>query len=104
MTLLTTLSINVNQRPNWSITEDSVQKVAAMRPVLDCIAILGKARVKSTTMVVSDRFLSKTPGDRLMWAPATWITQRWTMEEKRFWVEEVMLAMQDSQFFSELHR
>lgn len=99
MTLLEKVYINVDQRPNWSICADAEQKEAAMRPVLDCLAILGKTPAKSTMIVVSDRHLSRMSDANLGGASTAWIPYRWTVEEKRMWVEEVKLAIQDTQFF-----
>ncbi|KAF6221860.1 hypothetical protein HO133_001828 [Letharia lupina] len=99
MTLLEKVYINVDQRPNWSICADAEQKEAAMRPVLDCLAILGKTPAKSTMIVVSDRHLSRMSDANLAGASTAWISCRWTVEEKKMWVEEVKLAIQDTQFF-----
>ena len=95
MTLLDTVYINVDQKPNWSRSADAEQKEIAMSLVLDCLAVLGKTPAKSTMIVVSDRFLSSRTSAVLVSANASWITHRWTITEKRLWVERVRAAMKE---------
>ncbi len=95
MTLLDTLYINVDQKPDWSGSADAEQKDIAMSPVRGCLAILGKTPAKSTMIVVSDRFLSSRTNAVLVSADPTWVTHRWTITEKRLWVERVRLAMKE---------
>ncbi len=99
MTLLDTLYINVDQKPNWSGSADAEHKEIAMSPVLDCLAVLGKTPAKSTTIVVSDRFLSSRTSAVLVSADPTWITHRWTITEKRLCVHRLESAFQDMQLF-----
>lgn len=99
MKLLETLYINVDQRPKWSTSADAERKKMAMKPVLDCLTILGKMQAKSTMIMVSDRFLSGKLEFYPAIAPAFWNTHRWTMKEKRLWVEEVKFAIQNMQLF-----
>ena len=98
MTLLETIYINVDQHPLWATSHDAEQKERDMEPLLDCLAILGRIPAKSTTIVVSDQHLSKNQ-ERLVSAPSSFITHRWTMEEKRMWVAEVKLTMEELRSF-----
>ena len=93
MTRLKTLYINVDQRPGWSTSSDAKEKEISMRPVMNNLAILGKAPAKSTIIILSDRDLARYPDSR------TSSAQDWTMDEKRMWVQEVKLAIQDMQLF-----
>lgn len=93
MTRLKTLYINVDQRPFWSTSSDAIEKERSMRPVMNNLAILGKAPAKSTMIILSDRFLARHPQTSIS------STQGWTMDEKRLWVQEVKLAIQDVQDF-----
>ena len=98
MTLLDKVYINVDQHPNWCLSDDPREKREAMRPVLDCLAILGIAPAKSTTIIVSDQYLSGASDEILMSAPPHWITDRWTVKEKRLWVAGVESAIEIRNF------
>ena len=91
MTRLKTLYINVDQRLNWSTSYDVVKQERSMRPVLNSLAILGRAPAKSTIIILSDRDLARYEQH------TTSSTPRFAMDEKRLWVQEVRLAMQDVQ-------
>ncbi|KAM0799971.1 hypothetical protein BDR22DRAFT_272788 [Usnea florida] len=91
MTRLKTLYINVDQLPSWSTSSDAREKEKSMRPVFNNLAILGKAAAESTIITLSDRYLAQYPHHTI------WSTPRWTMDEKRLWVQEVRLAIQDVQ-------
>ena len=97
MTLLDTIYINMDQPPLWVTCDDAEQKEKDMKPLLDCFAIIGKP-AKSTTIVVSEQYLSRNP-ECLMYAPSSLITQHSTVEEKRKWVAEAKLTMKDLQSF-----
>lgn len=99
MTRLETIYINVDQQPNWSTSANAEQKKKAMKPVLDCLAVLGRTPAKSMTIIVGDHFLSRASDATLMSAPSHWITDRWTVEEKRLWVADVKLAIAGMQSF-----
>ena len=94
MTRLKALYIHVDQRPSWSTSFDAIEKERSMRPVLNNLAILGKAAAESTIITLSDRYLAQYPQH------TTPSTPRWTMDEKRLWVQEVRLAIQDVQVHS----
>lgn len=99
MTLLDTVYINVDQRPNWSVNSYARQKELAMLPVLDCLAVLGKIHpAKSMVIVVGDQDLASNLHSTL-WIPADWTTRRWTLMEKREWVEMAKLAIKDTELF-----
>ena len=93
MTRLKTLYINLDQGLNWSTSYDAIEKERSMRPVMDSLAILGKSPAKSTIIILSDRGQARHPHSTYSSTP------RWTMDEKRLWVQEVRLAMQDVQLF-----
>ena len=91
MTRIKTLYINVDPRSNWSTSSDVIEKERSMRPVMNVLAMLGKALAKSAVIILSDRLLAGTP-------PNTIRSMRcWTMEERRLWVQEVKSAIQDVQ-------
>ena len=92
MTLLETISINVDQKVNWSWALGSNGKDKAMKPVLDCLAVLGKTPVQFPTIFVGDRWLSTISDARLKEHPAM-ISRRWTLKKKREWVDKVKLAI-----------
>ena len=98
MTLINTIYINVDQQPLWTSSADAEQKKQDMKPVLDCLAILGRIPAKSTTIVVSDQYLSQN-SEYIRSPYSIFITLRWTMEEKRMWVAEVKLKMKDLHSF-----
>ena len=97
MTLLDTTYVNMDQPPLWAMSDDAEQNEKDMKTLFDCLAILGK-QAKSTTVVVSDEYLSGYP-ERLMYALSTSITQHWTVEKKRTWIAELKLTMKDLQSF-----
>ena len=100
MTLLEKVYINLDQRSTWpSINVDGDRHVF-MHRLLNCFAILGKTSTQSIEIIVSDRDLSSKFGRLIAWNPATqaqWAAIRWTVEEKREWVEKVKLAIQNRQ-------
>ena len=91
MTRLKTLYINVDQLPSWSTSFDAIEMERSMRPVFDNLTILGKAAAESTIITLSDRYLAQYPQH------TTSSTPRWTMDEKRLWVQEVRLEIRDVQ-------
>ena len=69
-----------------------------LHPVLNCLAILGEASARSLEIIVSDTYLSDKYDGSVALDPDTkaqWAEYRWTVEEKREWVEWVNLAIQD---------
>ena len=64
-----------------------------MAPVIMCLATLGNTTGQSFTVIVSDKFLSSRSDTCLASAPATWVTHRSTVEEKRVWAEKVKKAI-----------
>lgn len=99
MTLLDRVYINVDQRPNFFQSEQDEQKKSAMRPVLDCLANLGKTSAKSIMIVMSTQFISRFADGISVRVPSVWIGRLWSVEEKRLWVAEVKSAIEDMQLF-----
>ena len=101
MTLLEKVYVNLDQWPTWpTISVDRERYIDAMQPVLNCLAILGKTSTPSIEIIVSDQHLSNKFGGSAALDPGTqamWAEIRWTLEEKRKWVEKVKLAIRASQ-------
>ena len=99
MALLEKIYVNLNQRSIWPGINIDGDKIF-MHRLLNCFAILGKTSTRSIEIIVSDRHLSNKFGGLVAWNPATqapWAEIRWTVEEKREWVEKVKLAIQNRQ-------
>ena len=100
MTLLEKVYINLDQRSTWpGINVDGHRHIFLPR-LLDSLAILGNTSTRSIEIIVSDRHLSSKFGRLVVWNPAfqaQWAEIRWTLEEKRDWVEKVKMAIQDRQ-------
>ena len=60
---------------------------------MKALAMLGKALAKSAVIILSDRLRAGTP--RITIRPI----RRWPMDERRLWVQEIKLAIQDGQLF-----
>ena len=97
MALLEKVNVNLDQRSTWPRINSEGDRHMFMHRLLNCFAILGKTSTRSIGIVVSDRYLSRKFGG---WDPvlqAYWAATRWTVEEKREWVEKVKLTIQDRQ-------
>ena len=91
MTLLETISVNVNRGLG------SQAKGEAIRLALDCIAMMGKIPVQSTTIFAGDLGTSSISDSSLEEHHAG-ISRRWSLREKvkkSEWVEKVKLAVPD---------
>ena len=100
MALLEKIYVNLNQRSTWPGTNVDGDRHIFMHDLLKCFAILGKTSARTIEIIVSDRHLSSKFGGIVAWNPATqvqWAAIRWTVEEKREWVEKVKLAIQNRQ-------
>ena len=97
MALLEKVNVNLDQRSTWPRINSEGDRHMFMDRLLNCFAILGKTSTRSIEIVVSDQYLSRKFGG---WDPvlqAYWAATRWTVEEKREWVEKVKLSIQDRQ-------
>ena len=100
MTLLEKVYVNLDLWPTWPTFSVDRDRDIAMQPVLNCFAILGKTSIPSIEIIVSDKHLSSKYGGSAALDPATqaqWAEIRWSLEEKRKWVEKVKLAIRGSQ-------
>ena len=101
MTLLETIYLNVDQPVaplRWNIGAGAENIEKSLKPVADCLAVLGKTPAKSISIIVSDRFRANSSSMDFMWAPTPWILQPWTVKEKRLWAEQVKLVLHDVHF------
>lgn len=97
MALLEKVNVNLDQRSTWPRINSEGDRDMFMHRLLNCFAILGKTSTLSIEIIVSDRYLSRKFGG---WDPGLqshWAAIRWTVEEKREWVEKVKLTIQDRQ-------
>ena len=94
MTLLEKVYINVDQKPHWSTSDDDGQGISEMTPVWRCLLILGKKPIKSTTIMMSDRFLARSSATFLSRLSHFDIASRWCLWQKKLWAEGIKKAIQ----------